>query len=645
MINKKKTWFWGSLIVGWGLWLWARPAQAWRSALYPQSWQPGDHDSQGRIIHDFSYAGYHRGEKPIPRIEGPVFNIQDYGARPNDGQDDTEAIQAAIDAAEDAGGGVVYFPPGTYYVEPKIYGTQNGRYEGHPWALLIKKSGVVLRGAGPDRSRIFYNSTYSRKGGVIQIFAGVDGVRPNTWAEAQAFNLNYTQWSEPASEEVAITEDLLWPTKVIPVADTSPFQVGDQIMIQGKKGEALLNDLGNPPFGDNQIKGLMYQREIVAIDRQRKTITVDIPTRYRLRRSYPSVVYKIKPPIEEVGIEDLAFAMKEVPNMNDDHDIHGSHLLFFKNALNCWVRNVQTYPPPENTQGYGYRRNAPDELKYQLHSYGIVMRDSRNITIENVHLRNPQTHGEGGNGYMFVLYGNDLLVKDSSGINGRHNFSFKGMEANGVVLYRSKSGFSPNYPKSDEDVYGKTLQSDFHMWFSHANLIDNFILDGDSWLAQYRAWGNQRVAVGSTVFWNTEVIRPHIRGGKAIVSDQWEWGYVIGARGPAGQLVSVFGSANPGDPHRPDFYEPTTIIEGEGQGETLEPQSLYEDQLARRLGQPPEPQCAGQKDVNCDGQVDDQDRQAVLKAMLTRGSSENRFREDINSDGQVTSLDFAYFNQ
>lgn len=46
-----------------------------------------------------------------------VFDVTGYGAVPDDGTiDDTAAIQAAINAVEAAGGGVVYFPAGTYLV-------------------------------------------------------------------------------------------------------------------------------------------------------------------------------------------------------------------------------------------------------------------------------------------------------------------------------------------------------------------------------------------------------------------------------------------------------------------------------------------------------------------------------------------------
>lgn len=49
-------------------------------------------------------------------MSGTTYNVVDYGAVPNDGKDDTKAIQAALDAAYAAGGGTVYIPTGLYTV-------------------------------------------------------------------------------------------------------------------------------------------------------------------------------------------------------------------------------------------------------------------------------------------------------------------------------------------------------------------------------------------------------------------------------------------------------------------------------------------------------------------------------------------------
>ncbi|MCC5806766.1 MAG: hypothetical protein JJU00_10605 [Opitutales bacterium] len=64
-----------------------------------------------------------------------VFDVTDFGAVPDDGEVDQAAIEAAIDAAYSAGGGVVYFPPGVYHLSDD----------------LALRTGVVLRGAAPPQ--------------------------------------------------------------------------------------------------------------------------------------------------------------------------------------------------------------------------------------------------------------------------------------------------------------------------------------------------------------------------------------------------------------------------------------------------------------------------------------------------------------
>jgi hypothetical protein len=51
------------------------------------------------------------------------FNVMDYGATGDGSTDDTAAIQATIDAATAAGGGVIYFPPGIYLVSGALQDT------------------------------------------------------------------------------------------------------------------------------------------------------------------------------------------------------------------------------------------------------------------------------------------------------------------------------------------------------------------------------------------------------------------------------------------------------------------------------------------------------------------------------------------
>lgn len=73
---------------------------------------------------------------------GQVFNVKAYGVKGNPSTDDSAAIQAAINAAG-VNGGIVYFPPGTYFINA---------------GLTISSPNVMLQGAGANTSVIIVGS-------------------------------------------------------------------------------------------------------------------------------------------------------------------------------------------------------------------------------------------------------------------------------------------------------------------------------------------------------------------------------------------------------------------------------------------------------------------------------------------------------
>jgi hypothetical protein len=90
-----------------------------------------------------------------PLAAQQVVNIQDFGAIPDDGQDDSAAIQAAFRSLDPAKGGTVFCPPGTYDIASPI---------------VVESSAVRFRGdAG-----VSYNETAPYAG--CMLVARTDGM-------------------------------------------------------------------------------------------------------------------------------------------------------------------------------------------------------------------------------------------------------------------------------------------------------------------------------------------------------------------------------------------------------------------------------------------------------------------------------------
>ena len=78
-----------------------------------------------------------------PKIANFSNLVTRFGAIPNDGIDDTIAIQKAIDATADRGGGSILFPPGTYNISIQ----RQGKY----LQTLKLRSGIRLAAANPSQ--------------------------------------------------------------------------------------------------------------------------------------------------------------------------------------------------------------------------------------------------------------------------------------------------------------------------------------------------------------------------------------------------------------------------------------------------------------------------------------------------------------
>lgn len=122
-----------SLLLAMTLSLKAQESKTWNTFVQQKK------KNQETTLPDFSYAGYHRGEKSIPKAQYKIFDVTDFGAKANDNKSDRKAFIKAIRAAEKNGSGIIFFPEGKFLLQEK-------NDDIHP--ILISGNKIVLRGSG-----------------------------------------------------------------------------------------------------------------------------------------------------------------------------------------------------------------------------------------------------------------------------------------------------------------------------------------------------------------------------------------------------------------------------------------------------------------------------------------------------------------
>ncbi|NVB40007.1 hypothetical protein G6O69_19335 [Pseudenhygromyxa sp. WMMC2535] len=505
--------------------------ESWRSVLYPEDWTPELVDEDGRFLHDFSYAGYHGGVLPLPeQIPGVERSVLDDGADPTGAEDSTAAIQASIDFVGEAGGGVVWLPPGSY------------RCDG---LLTVAHAGVVIRGAGPETS-LWFTRTAEMNGQEHLSFRG---------QLVQGAELALLEDGAPRSETVRVGADA-----------GDALALGDDLAI----GWVITDEF----VDEHEMAGMwasfngqwrtFFRRELVAMDCDAAgcTLTLDVPLRYPAKLRDQASVRVETGYLEEVGLEHLRLS-----TVSADWDAawtnprsHAAAMIAVKDS---WMRGLSSFESP----------NSSDDRQRHLMSGGLFVSDAKRVTVADSTMAWPQHRGTGGAGYLFeISRSSEIMTRDSVASGGRHNFIQNwDFGTSGCVWLRVESEAGAAFVDSTESV-PLPGYSDFHHSLAMANLIDGARID-DGWHAVNRTGFSSGAGHSATqnVFWA-------VSGAGVLRSFQWGWGYIIGSHG-----LSIERELDEGMLFESLYTAPEDWLEGAEVAASLEPASLYEDQLARRL--------------------------------------------------------------
>jgi len=316
-----------------------------------------------RWIPNCSYAGYQYGEKPLPRIEGPVFDVKAYGAVGDGSADDTAAVRAAIAAAGEAGGGVVLFPDGRYAVAG---------------VLFVHSDRTVLRGQSRDGARIVFTQPLNRghgrldvgtpKGETITRWSYSGGLvwfsplaRGNTYRDAAPDSpLRPGEFAESwltAGEVGSVAMVGERGDRSLTLDREPDLAPGDFVLLrQTDPGDySLMKHLsGDGPWAEaypwtNGKRGSAWPKPgplqwVVEVESvQGRSVTFRQPLRFEVRPQWKPTLLKVGPLLRESGIEDLTLEFQRRVTWNEANDHHHEEAWngpYFNNAVHCWLRNV-----------------------------------------------------------------------------------------------------------------------------------------------------------------------------------------------------------------------------------------------------------------------------------------------------------------
>lgn len=368
------------------------------------------------ILPDFSYAGYHYSEAPIPEPDHKVFNVTDYGAKPDDGLSDRDAIQATIDAASSHGSGIVQFPAGRFHLNTTAK-TETPIY--------LKSSNIILRGSGKGSN-----------GTELFMEMHLDPEDPDKMYSTP-FMLNIECPNAKEGRITLVTEDATRESFSVKVASADDLKVGQRITLYLQSTDAVKEALApyEAPAAWKRLYSdgiVVKERHIIeAIEGNRITFKEPIHTAVNASHGWEIRSYNV---IEEIGIEDIHF----VGNWTSGFVHHRSALddggwsaIRMQNLANSWIRRCT----------------------FTNWNYAINVRSSSAVSVLQISLLGNKghfaTHSRGGYG---VLFG---LIEDTT---ASHHGPSMGYQSVGTVYWRYK--------------YDPSSSWDSHSGLPYATLLD-----------------------------------------------------------------------------------------------------------------------------------------------------------------------------
>jgi autotransporter-associated beta strand protein len=463
---------------------------------------------------DFSFAGYHSGEAAIP-TPAVVANVTDFGAVGDGVTDDSDAFDAAINAVSS---GAILVPAGRYNLTRVLY---------------IRKSNVVLRGAGPGSTTLVFTNSLTD---LLGPPPGTAGLESWSWGGG----LIWVEGVETTTKLADVTADAQRGDSVLTVSGTAGLSVGMTIRLtmtdpDGSLGRHIHADQldAHPTLVGRRL--VRFPSKIAAINGNE--ITLERPLRLDVRTVWQPEIRDASGQLDEVGIENFTIEFPDLPYPGHFFTEEGYNGIWMDGAWNSWVRNI-TVTNSDN---------------------GIMIERSIFCTVEDVALtasvsRRYLTGGTyyAGHHGIQLRRSDDCLIRDFS-VPTRFVHDLTVEDATGCVFMKGS---------------GVDLNFDHHTYLPYENLFTE--INAGAGTRHWSSSGSRVPASGAReTFWNITSTNPVTALPNDPTRGHWPQQNVIG------MTTTLATSKDPVNAWI-EAIAPASLV----------PANLYEAQLARRLAPP-----------------------------------------------------------
>ncbi|MGD6749578.1 hypothetical protein [Streptomyces sp. BH105] len=308
------------------------------------------------LMGDWRFAGYHRGRRPIG-TPATIVTTEELGVPADSGTDVSEPLQRAVDELGRTGGGLLRLSAGRYRLDRP---------------LLMRHSNVVLRGAGKERTTLYFPRPLAESIGPAVYRDGLSSGW--SWNGGQVFFISPERFARSCAVDWALTDSHTdgWlagevltnagraprGSDVLPVGSTDRIRVGDMVLLDIDNGpdHSLLRQMAGDVEGAADYDWSTRAAGIAGPERfadfatwswpvrvveiiGSTAVRLEQPLKVAIDASGQAVLRDLGPTVHDSGVEDLT--IENELREQTTHNINpGSNGVGFQAVHDCWARNV-----------------------------------------------------------------------------------------------------------------------------------------------------------------------------------------------------------------------------------------------------------------------------------------------------------------